>query len=592
LHHDLKERGNYQPVNVSPENPDQPLNVPLDSPGAGAFLREPVRAPWILALVTFLFLAPFLNRAFNIDEPLFLWTAAQIQQHPLDPYGFPVNWYLTPKPMSVVTKNPPLAAYYLAGVAAVFGWSEAALHLAFLLPALGVVLGSYFLARSWCRHPMLAALTTLAAPVFLVSSATVMCDTMMLAFWVWAIFFWREGLERNRTGWLALAGGLIAAAALTKYFAISLIPLLAAYTIWKKRRWDSSLLLLLIPTLILALYDAAGRHLYGRSLVMDAGDYASSLGKLATLGSSGLGKSFIGLGFAGGGLMAPLLFLPLLRPSKRVLAVVAVLIVAGAFVVALMVRPEYATITHSISDPALILQWGAFGIAGLVVLWLAAADLWRSRDETSLLLALWVAGSFAFTCLVNWSVNGRSVLPLAPVAAILLVRRLDLMEERQRGGVPLHQLLAPLAGCAAIALAVTQADASLADSSRRAATQIAALKTNPSATLWFSGHWGFQYYLEKSGGKCVNFSEAKFAVDDLMAMPANNGNVFSPPEEAVVLVRALSLQANAWVTTQNPWTFAGFYSSQFGPLPFAWGAPPAELYQIVRFKISVSGTMN
>ena len=64
-----------------------------------------------LAILTLAVLAPFINRAFNIDEPLFVWTGAQIRAHPLDPYGFKVNWYNNEKDMADVTKNPPLAAY-------------------------------------------------------------------------------------------------------------------------------------------------------------------------------------------------------------------------------------------------------------------------------------------------------------------------------------------------------------------------------------------------------------------------------------------------------------------------------------------------
>ena len=51
-------------------------------------------------------LAPFLNKAFHIDDPLFLWMAQQISQHPADPYGFSVNWYVSAKPMFSIMQNP------------------------------------------------------------------------------------------------------------------------------------------------------------------------------------------------------------------------------------------------------------------------------------------------------------------------------------------------------------------------------------------------------------------------------------------------------------------------------------------------------
>jgi len=86
-------------------------------------------------------LVPFLGKPVHLDDPLFVWTAQQIQEHPSDFYGFDVNWYGAPMPMSKVFKNPPLAAYYIAAVASVAGYNEFALHAAFLLPNLALVCG-------------------------------------------------------------------------------------------------------------------------------------------------------------------------------------------------------------------------------------------------------------------------------------------------------------------------------------------------------------------------------------------------------------------------------------------------------------------
>ncbi len=152
---------------------------------------------WTLCLMVLALLVPFLGKPFNLDDPLFVWAAKQIHNHPGDPYGFNVNWYGTVEPMWSVTQNPPLACYYIALAAGIFGWSETALHFIFLLPAVAVILGTHRLARHFCRQPMLAAIATLLAPAFLVSSTTVMCDTLMLAFWVWAVVFWIEGIGEN-----------------------------------------------------------------------------------------------------------------------------------------------------------------------------------------------------------------------------------------------------------------------------------------------------------------------------------------------------------------------------------------------------------
>src|SRR3990167_8232379 len=123
-------------------------------PSAGSSARPPapaherrVTSRTGLVLATALSLVPFAGKAFHVDDPLFLWTARQVQSHPADFYGFRVNWYGTDMAMAGVTKNPPVAAYYLAAAAALAGWGETALHLAFLLPAIAAVLGTFALAR-------------------------------------------------------------------------------------------------------------------------------------------------------------------------------------------------------------------------------------------------------------------------------------------------------------------------------------------------------------------------------------------------------------------------------------------------------------
>ena len=114
---------------------------------------EPSRkAQLSLALITLAGLAPFLNKQFNIDDPLFLWTAQQIAAHPLDPFGFSVNWTGAPEPMWHAMQNPPLCSCFIASVASVFGWSEVILHAAFLPWAVAAVLGTFTLGQRFCRN--------------------------------------------------------------------------------------------------------------------------------------------------------------------------------------------------------------------------------------------------------------------------------------------------------------------------------------------------------------------------------------------------------------------------------------------------------
>ena len=104
----------------------------------------------LLALITAAALAPFVNKAFYVDDPLFIWMAQQIVRHPLDPYGFHLNWSSFIQPMSAVMQNPPLCSYYTAAIGSIFGWSEISLHAAFLFWATMSILGTFALAQRFC----------------------------------------------------------------------------------------------------------------------------------------------------------------------------------------------------------------------------------------------------------------------------------------------------------------------------------------------------------------------------------------------------------------------------------------------------------
>src|SRR5580658_1982113 len=271
----------------------------------------------LLAVAVLTCLAPFSGKAFNIDDTLFVYEARQIAQYPLDPFGFKVNWFLDAVPMAYETKNPPLASYYIAAAALIVGWSERALHFAFLLPALAVVLGTYRLALRFTTSPLLAAAATLLTPAFLVSASSVMCDTMMLALWLWAIIFWIEGLGPQKPRHLAISALLITLCALTKYFGIALILLLAAYSLARLRRLGSWAWYLLLPVAVLTGYQHWTKTLYGLRMISEAAHM--SAGVRYARQSSALTKALVDLSFVGGCALRVLAFAPLLWPRKKIL---------------------------------------------------------------------------------------------------------------------------------------------------------------------------------------------------------------------------------------------------------------------------------
>jgi 4-amino-4-deoxy-L-arabinose transferase-like glycosyltransferase len=541
-----------------------------------------------LTLAVLAALGPFLAKSFNIDDPLFLWTARQIQAHPANPYGFDLNWYGYESPMWEVTKNPPLACYFLAAAAAILGWGEMALHFAFLLPAVAAILGTFRLARRLCQRPLLAAYATLFAPVCLVSGTTVMCDTLMLAFWVWAIVLWIEGMDKGGPWRLGAAALLIALAALTKYFGICLVPLLFTYGLVLKRRLGRWAGMLLIPLAVLAVYQWAGHALYGKGLLSDAGEYASEVRRNAGIATTAV--VLTALAFTGGCLaVVPLLTCWLWR--SRVLA--GFLLLGGLAAIAIFKEHALAGLGGAGNSRWLLeTQMLLWVVGGASVLALAAGAAWRWRDASSCLLALWTLGTFLFAGFVNWTVNARSILPMAPAVGILLARRLSEVglpdRPLRRWGIRLSLLTAAI-----VALSVARGDFLLAKAVRESARRSYTTLGRKQGTLWFGGHWGFQYYLEGFGkdAKAVINGRLQPKSGDSLANPVNNTNVEPPRSSQVDSMETLSVEGPRWVTTLSREVGAGFYASVWGPLPFSFASVPPEKVTVYHLMPSADITL-
>lgn len=539
--------------------------------------REKHLAIGFLIVVVTLLLLPFISRAFHVDDPLFIWAAKHIQTNPADPYAFNVNWYGDIRPMWDVTKNPPITSYYIAGAASILGWSEVSLHIAFLFPSLAVVIGMFLIAQRFCKRPLVAALAGTLTPVFFVSSLTVMSDMMMLAFWVFAVHFWIKGLETKSHAAFAVAGVLIALSALTKYFGMTLIPLLLLYSIVKERRVGVWLVYFLIPVVALAWYQMTTQQLYGRGLLLDAAEYAT--GTQAGFGKFNIPKTYINFAFIGGCVASVLFFTRQLWSRPVIIAGLVFAVVVAFIVSSSKTLGSFPLPTDITAHRILAVQLGVWGAAGIGLVILSVLDLYRHKDADSLLLFLWIIGTLLFAGFVNWTTNGRSILPMIIPAGILIVRQLDRQPQpKRRKRIP--AVVLPLLGAAVVSIAVLWADSSLAESARKGAAAIRATYPGDNRTVWFQGHWGFQYYMEQLGAKAMDVTHWSFATGDVVAIPTTNTNTYAMPKEWVAVREMIDIPSSGWIATMNPYVGAGFYADIWGPLPFALGTVAAERFTI------------
>ncbi len=522
-----------------------------------------------------------------MDDTLFVWAAQNIIRHPFNPYGFQLIWDFTQARMSEVTQNPPLASYYMALAGSVVGWSERALHLAFLLPTLALVLGTYRLAQKFTRSPLFAAFATLLTPGLLVSACSVMCDPMMLSIWMWAAILWIEGLEPQRPLFLLASALLIAACELTKYFGASLILLLFAYSLVRQRRVGSWAWYLLIPVAALVGYELLTAKMYGHGLFLTAAEFSKKqhINDRATRTA----RALVGLSYAGGCTLPALFLAPIVWSRRQVMI--------GVFCSALatwLIMRRLVGLGVPLGGPVAVglrhHHWLLISIhlilfiaGGISVLALAASDYWHERDADSLFLASWVVGTFVFTGFVNWTINVRSVLPLIPAIGILLARRL----ENIRKASPRHlaaSIVIALSLSGLVSLWITRADTELANTARRSAFAIYERTHDRGGTLWFIGHWGFQYYMESLGAHPLDWRNPQVNGGDFVAVPYNSlfvvdrsGDFLGPREQ-------FRVQLSSHASTICPELGAGFYDSHWSLVPYVIGPIPAGHYSIVRLE--------
>ena len=528
-------------------------------------------------------LAPFINKAIHGDEMLFIWMAEWIQKHPTDFYGFQVNMYGSTIPMWVGNYNPPLISYFLAGVAAVFGWHEIVLHAACLVVAFTAAAGIYALAKMWCDRPLLATVVAIFTPAFLVCSTTLTCDVLMLSFWIWALVCWERGLASSEQSWWRFAGaGVLAGlAVLTKYSAVTLLPLLLILSILRTRRlgwW----LGLAVPLAMVLGYEWLTARMYGRGLLFAAAGNVQTSGLEFPGGWKA--KGVIGLAFAGGSLLPLLCYAPWLWRGRALLAMGVVILGISLGICRFggnlgLLLPWQNELTERRD---FLLQVGVLTAAGVHLLLLVGAEAWGRRNIISVMLVLWIISELFFWTVLNHHLGARRYLPIVPAAAILLVRRLGVSRENSPAG---GWLLWPLVPAAAITLSVAMADYQLANSVRTAAEQIAAKYKPMGHELWFAGGYGtFQYYMEKFGGQRIDIERSLLQPGDIVVEPWCNNADVELPSDSVGWLEGLTYEPYSWMNLYGGTksSAAGFYGADLGPVPFAVGRLPGQIYFVVR----------
>lgn len=530
--------------------------------------------PALVALALVLCLLPFVGKGFTIDDPLFLWLAQHIQASPGDPFGFYVNWSEGPLPMHAVTMNPPGMGYLLAAAGGIVGWSERALHAVVMIPAAVASLSTFGLARRLGGDPLSATAIAVLTPVFLVSATTVMADTTLLAFWCGGLWCFLAGLDSRRSAWLWLSGVLILCAALTKYFGIALVPLLAVYLWLREPRWMLAWGVLLLPLAGLLGHELWLDGMYGHSVLLAGFSHATAGGDPSQL--TGGARLLVGLAFAGGCLPVALALAPWLWTRRVHVVVAGLLALAVADAVLGFGLGPFSLLGLGKWPVAVALQFLVMWVAGVAVAGLALSEL-REREPDAVLLALWLLGTLVFAIFLNWTQSARTFLPAAPALGILLARRLAAREVGWRAGPGFA-----VAACAVLAFSVAAADARWASQVRDVAARVGERFVGPQHRTFGIGHWGLQWYLEAEGVHTIDYRRDRFEPGDLLVEPGSGYAIRSPDAAAFALLEVFEHPEGGILHTMSPEIGVGFHAGGGSPLPWAFGRPAPDFYRVWR----------
>jgi hypothetical protein len=514
---------------------------------------------WPSLAVAALVLLPFLNTPFTIDDPIYLSEARHVLSDPLHPQAFSMVWS-TDLNLRVSQILPGgIAVPYLLVPAALTGCAEWAGHLTQLLLLLAAV---YAIALAALRlgldprHARLAALLTATCPAVLGMAGTVMPDVAAMLFAALGmerIAAWRVGRRWQQamlaTLWLALA-------TLTRTHTLLILP--AAFVLLldgitrdeiraSLHRFPARFLpLLLTPAVFLAVSlltadpESEGNNILTSMLQLEP-DTSLMAKNLASLLAHYL-------------IVIPLTISWILVRGRQ--AMLVLLLISGI-----------ASVLTS--------HWIFFAaLASFVMLLDIFSDAIARRDRVQLALWLWLL--LALPVIVYIHLPSKYLLPSVPAVAILIARR-----EPPPWLVP--SVAAAGLGMGCLILVGTR---SLAETQRKAVADLVVPQTRAARRVWFSGHWGFQWYAEAAGARPVTLQPVPTPVaGDIIVVSFIDLPRFPQTWTAHKVLQRVTYP-NTYGRVMDLTAGAGFFSSVFGYLPWVPGSGDANTFEVWRVEPS------
>jgi 4-amino-4-deoxy-L-arabinose transferase-like glycosyltransferase len=460
------------------------------------------RLPLILAAVVTLLNAA---KPAVVDDTAYLLFARHVAADPLHPYDFKLFWYYQPEPAMEVLA-PPVLPYWLAAGMKVFGENLFLLKL-WLFPFVWILCASVqWLLRRFAPGVEREGLIVFALSPAVLPLLSVMLDVPALALGAAAMALFVKGCDHPRHWWCVLLSGVCCAVAMqTKYTMLTVPVVLIGYSFTRLGKPQSVVTMLAAVAAV-----AVGFGLFVAwewSLIRNTGQshflfhFKGQAGEAKDLWAK-LEERFANapplLGQFGG-----LACGVSLAASAGIGWPRWVRIPASAAVGLLVVL--LCTLPHSWANPLgekFDLSFIGFALCGASVIVTAGFGIGRAvwkktADADTLFLAGWVFVEVVGMLGMTPFVAARRVVGVCLAVAVLL---LHLVAKLKQGPVVMPRWGVGFA--VALGLVIYAVDCWDAQPEKVLAERAAEVaKPEPGQTVWFTGHWGFQWYCDQAGMK-------------------------------------------------------------------------------------------
>jgi hypothetical protein len=461
----------------------------------------------------------------QMDDTAYYYFAAQMAQHPCDPYGFEIYWYESPEAAFDVLA-PPVLPYWWSLAIRLFGEQPLVWKL-WLLPF--NLLFAAALYRLFGRFTpgiegWLLAMA-LFSPSFL-PGINLMLDIPALALVLTATVLFLRACDRGSVR-PAIAAGLAAGLAMqTKYTGLLAPAIMLMYGLLFRRLglalWATTVAAVAFVSWEVLVFSWYGRAYFLFHVLSSPSSVEDKL-RLTQPLLEQLGGTTPALALLG---------LYSLRVRPRTLAAFAALFLAGY--VAIVFIPDTPTSIDwhfGGAEGVAHLADGIFTIFGSIFVGILAAVVVRLRKTTKLgdvetFLLAWLALEFAGYFALSPFGAVRRTMGLVVVSTLLIGRLALLVHSEWPSSQEATRctgwrfILPAIAGCGIIlGLAFFAVDVLDAFAEKHLAERAGEELCNAGGTIWYVGHWGFQYYADHAGMKPVVPDESALRHGDWLVVP-------------------------------------------------------------------------